>query len=346
MLHELAHIVHGPHDDKFHALWNKLRDEHEGLVQKGYTGEGFLSEGHRLGGSSRRIPMHEARRLARAAAEKRKVQTAGSGQRLGGAAPRPGQDIRNVIVSAIERRNKALRGCGNTNHNEREIREISDQASRNGFRTKAEEDAANDAAIAQALWELVQEDEKEKYGSGYIPPSAQNPEGNMNVGVVEADPSSSKAAAAERSNSSVRPPPPVPVATKPVPDSRPEREPEPATWTCQICTLVNPADFLCCGACETERSTDVSMELSKKLDNTNNKRSRRGREREFVDLTGSSPVRKGTKQRKAGDSSRSSASTSSTSAPAPSTWTCSFCGMVMDNQWWTCATCARMKDSS
>lgn len=70
MLHELAHIVHGPHDDRFHALWNQLRDEHEGLVMKGYTGEGFLSAGRRLGGSGR-IPMQEARRLARAAAEER-----------------------------------------------------------------------------------------------------------------------------------------------------------------------------------------------------------------------------------------------------------------------------------
>jgi len=137
MLHELSHIVHGPHDAKFHALWNQLRDEHEGLALKGYTGEGFLSDGHRLGGSHR-VPMHEARRLARAAAEKRRVLSAGSGQRLGGTVPRPGQDIRNVIVNAVERRNKTLQGCGNTNHNEREIRDISDSATRNGFRTQGE----------------------------------------------------------------------------------------------------------------------------------------------------------------------------------------------------------------
>ncbi|KAM7208097.1 DNA-dependent metalloprotease WSS1 [Naviculisporaceae sp. PSN 640] len=336
MLHELAHIVHGPHDDNFHALWNKLRDEHEDLVQKGYTGEGFLSEGHRLGGSSssRRLPMHEARRLARQAAEKRKILSSGSGQRLGGSAPRPGQDIRNVIVSAIERRNKALQGCGNTNHNEREIKEIEEQASRNGFRTKAEEDAANEAAIAQALWELVQEDEREKYGRDYVEPSAQNPEGNSSV---DGGPSGYSVKSS---------PPPVPVSTKPAPISKEKAkgkdlEPDPITWTCQICTLVNPADFLCCGACETERSTEVSNELAKKLDTTNNSSTKR-RTREVVDLTGSSPARKNTKQKKP--------AASSTSAPTPasssSTWTCSFCGRVMENQWWTCATCARMKDSS
>lgn len=79
----LCHIVHGPHDRQFHALWNQLRDEHEELVMKGYTGEGFLSQGKRLGGSS--IPLDEARRRARAAAEQRKTLAKNSGKRLGGA---------------------------------------------------------------------------------------------------------------------------------------------------------------------------------------------------------------------------------------------------------------------
>ncbi|RYP08694.1 hypothetical protein DL764_001714 [Monosporascus ibericus] len=175
MLHELAHNVHGPHDSKFHALWNQLRDEHESLAMKGYTGEGFLSEGHRLGG--RKVPMDEARRVARVAAEKRRTLGAGSGQRLGGAPIRPGQDVRRVIVDAIERRNKTLQGCANDNKTQDEIREIADTATRNGFRTKAEEDAANEAAIAQALWELVQEDEKAKYGDAYVPPTAHHPAG-------------------------------------------------------------------------------------------------------------------------------------------------------------------------
>ncbi|KAJ0373218.1 hypothetical protein COL26b_008577 [Colletotrichum chrysophilum] len=177
MLHELSHIVFGPHDGNFHALWNQLRDEHEALIRKGYTGEGFLSDGQRLGGGGR-IPMQEARRLARAAAEKRRTLTKNSGKRLGGTGPRPGSDIRRTIVGAIERRSSTLQGCGNMNHNDREIQQISEIATRNGFRTQAEEDAANEAAIAQALWELVQEEEKQRYGGYYVPPSAQNPTGN------------------------------------------------------------------------------------------------------------------------------------------------------------------------
>ncbi|KAF7534715.1 hypothetical protein G7Z17_g13326 [Cylindrodendrum hubeiense] len=178
MLHELAHIVQGPHDAKFHALWDQLRDEHQGLLLKGYTGEGFLSEGRRLGGAG--LPPREARRLAREAAEKRRVQPIGTGggKRLGGAAPRPGENIRRVIADAVERRSQTLKGCATENLSDSQIRSIADTATRNGFRTQAEEDEANEAAIANALWELVQEDESAKYGSSYIPPTADNPTGN------------------------------------------------------------------------------------------------------------------------------------------------------------------------
>ncbi|RAL67871.1 hypothetical protein DID88_008596 [Monilinia fructigena] len=78
------------------------------LTSKGYTGEGFLSEGKSLGG--RKVPRHEARRLARIAAEKRQNGLKGSDQKLGGRPVPYGTDIRKVIVDAIERRNKVLKG--------------------------------------------------------------------------------------------------------------------------------------------------------------------------------------------------------------------------------------------
>lgn len=336
MLHELSHIVHGPHDAKFHALWDQLRDEHEGLIRKGYTGEGFLSEGHRLGGRGQ-LPMHEARRLARAAAEKRRVLSAGSGQRLGGAAPRPGEDIRRVIISAIERRNRTLQGCGNTNHNEKEIREISDTASRNGFRTKAEEDAANDAAIAQALWELVQEDEKAKYGSSYIPPSQQHPEGNGGGAVMPRQGSGDDPRPNVPDNKPVfsRPPslgapPPVPVATKPTVQPVPPKQAD--EWECNICTLRNPANFLCCDACGTQRSEEQTNQMQRASK----------RPRAVVDLT-SSPLPKRTGS---GGVRGATESASAPAKPKPVTWQCSFCGNHMERQWWTCSACGKMKDNS
>ncbi|UKZ49403.1 hypothetical protein TrVGV298_003650 [Trichoderma virens] len=174
MLHELCHIVHGPHDAKFHALWDQLRDEWQGLLFKGYTGEGFLSEGHRLGGRQA-LPTHEVQRLARAAAEKRKAHeqlTRGSGQRLGGGdisrPPRPGRNLRQAAAAAAEKRSKALEGCATDKLSDNEIQIIADTASKNGFRTQAEEDEANDLAIAQALWEMAQEDDMANMGGSYV----------------------------------------------------------------------------------------------------------------------------------------------------------------------------------
>lgn len=343
MLHELSHIVHGPHDAKFHALWDQLRDEHEGLIRKGYTGEGFLSEGHRLGGS-RQVPMHEARRLARAAAEKRRVLSSGSGQRLGGAAPRPGQDIRNVIVSAIERRNKTLQGCGNTQHNEREIQEISDTATRNGFRTQAEEDAANEAAIAQALWELVQEDEKAKYGSSYIPPSALDPTGNGG-GVVLGDASgpsgpesgirgngNGSSSTGSSSSSSRAAGAVLTSAEKPIDEA----------WTCDICTLINVAGARACDACGTERPAPppVPEKTRPPVPPATAKR-----QRTVIDLTASSsPERPSSSKSQRRTNNGVSYGSKSTPAREP-TWTCSFCGKLMERQWWTCSVCGTMCSS-
>ncbi|KMU78105.1 zinc metallopeptidase [Coccidioides immitis RMSCC 3703] len=215
MLHELCHIVHGPHNQEFHALWNQLRDEHEQLFRKGYTGEGFLSAGHRLGG--KRVPPDELRRQARAAAEKRRVLTAGSGQRLGGMPASRGADMRKVIADAAERRKKVTEGCASGT---KEGQKLADEVSHNGFRTKAEEDDANERAIMEAYIELIQQEEREQYGSLYVPPSAANPAGPRALA-----------------------PPPVPESTKP---------------RLKICTLVNPSMFLCCDACGSERPQVVN----------------------------------------------------------------------------------------
>jgi hypothetical protein len=335
MLHELSHNVIGPHNAEFHALWDQLRKEHEALTNKGYSGEGFLSEGRQLGG--KRIPMHEARRMARAAAEKRATLSSGSGQKLGGRPIRVGTDIRQVIVDAIERRNTVLKGCGSGDKDDNEIRDLADQATQNGFKTKAEEDEANDRAIAQAMWELVQQDQEKEYGDSYVPSTAANPTGNGGGSVGPSNPvkaGSSFASSSSASKPLVKPlpsrqppkhvsrlvaestakkpktipnPTPREVITIPDPDP-PSPEPVMTGWTCEVCTLHNPINFLICDACTTERPARITQKIAEEG----------GKKVTTAKLPG---LKTGT-------------------------WTCSRCTTVMEDKWWTCGTCGKMKENS
>ncbi|PBP21000.1 zinc ion binding protein [Diplocarpon rosae] len=342
MLHELSHNVFGPHDANFHALWDQLRKEYEGLLSKGYTGEGFLSEGHRLGG--RGVPRDEARRIARGAAEKRRTLYSGSGRKLGGRSVPVGTDIRRVIVDAVERRNTVLKGCGSSNRDVREIIDLSDEAAENGLKTKAEEDDANDRAIAQALWELVQEDEKKKYGSSYIPPTASNPTGNSGGEVFPPTGIGEETSAPQKRLKTKAPPvrqhsdrpvsrlvaegpskklnsiPPkngtTPASPKPHPSApvhSPDQllpDPFATGWTCPFCTLHNPINFLACDACTAERPEEITVQIAD------------------------------------ADRRRTAISTTQKLEFPAQIWTCSKCTTVMEQKWWTCSTCGKMKDSS
>lgn len=199
--------------------------------------------------------------MARAAAERRRNLSSGSGRRLGGRSVGPGEDIRRVIADAAERRTKTLKGCASGTLEDDDIREIAATATRNGFRTQAEEDAANDAAIAQALWELVQDDEKAKYGASYLPPSAENPTGNGG-GTVLSD--ANRQATSQQPKAQARP------------GSSPPFTLEPTSWACEICTLENPLNYLCCDACRTERPEKIARGLVERASK---------RQRTTIDLT-------------------------------------------------------------
>ncbi|KAF2847911.1 zinc ion binding protein-like protein [Plenodomus tracheiphilus IPT5] len=163
LLHELSHIVFGPHNADFNNLWNELRDEHQSLLMKGYTGEGFLTQGHKLGG--KRIPLEEMRRQARSAAERRKATTNlnTGGHRLGGGVPAVrGVDMRKVIADAASRRNSITEGCASGSS---EAGRLVNQQEQDGFRTRAEEDDSNDPAIARALQDLMYEEEMQRLGA-------------------------------------------------------------------------------------------------------------------------------------------------------------------------------------
>jgi rubrerythrin len=272
------------------------------------------------------VPIDEARRRARAAAEQRRTLYAGSGQRVGGTGPARGADMRKVIADAAQRRIEVTQGCASGADNSTELAE---EASRNGFRTKAEEDDANEQAIMQVYIDLIEEEEREKYGPSYIPPSQDNPAGSRTTLT----------------------PPPVPEHSKP---SLPVSGQDPASlttddslyaesWTCPVCTLENPSNFLCCDACASERPRPVIS------------RSVSGPPSTARSSSTTTPSRnKGIINRTVGQRSfknrRSAVESLSTleknAQKKPLGWLCSSCGSFMETEWWTCSNCGRMKETS
>lgn len=329
MLCRLSHIVHGPHDEAFHNLWNQLRTEHEQLARKGYTGEGFLSTGNKLGGGH--IPMHEARRRARVAAEKRRTLTAGSGQKLGGAPVRRGEDIRRIIADAATRRSTVTKGCASGTDRGRGIVE---ETTKSGFRTKAEEDDANEEAIMQAYIELIQAEEKEKYGDGYVPPSSSNPGGSQGK-AMPTESMSTAASLPKRSKPQIENDSPVVDLTN-IPALGPSYPPPPPTpptsWTCEICTLSNLSNYLCCDACGTERT--FTSFASASTSSTPQK----------PQWSPNPPPSNSNRQPKNAINALSSLTVSESKKPLG--WLCHTCGTFMENEWWTCANCGTVKLTS
>ncbi|KAL4884367.1 WLM domain-containing protein [Aspergillus karnatakaensis] len=325
MLHELCHNVHGPHNQQFHALWNQLRDEHAELSIKGYTGEGFLSHGRRLGGQ--KVPIDEARRQARAAAERRQTLYAGSGQKVGGTGPSRGAAMRRAIADAAQRRIDVTTGCASGANNSNELAE---EASRNGFRTKAEEDDANEQAIMQAYIDLIEEEEREKYGPSYIPPSQENPAG-------------------PRTNLS---PPPVPEHTRPSVLVQQENEVDltvddsnyAKSWSCPTCTLVNPSNFLCCDACASERPRPVNSRSVSGPPSTANPTTTAVTQSKNKGTINRTVGQRSFKNRRTAVESLSSLEKNAQKRPLG--WLCTSCGAFMETEWWTCSGCGTMKQVS
>ena len=283
--------------------------------------------------------MHEARRRARAAAEKRRTLTAGSGQKLGGAPVRRGEDIRKVIADAATRRTTVTKGCASGTDRSRGIVE---ETTRNGFRTKAEEDDANEEAIMLAYIEMIQAEEREKYGPSYVPPSSTNPAGSQG----RSYPILPSASA-----------PSIPYDTKPKSKEQPSSidltddtnlqsvaSPTLDSWTCEICTLLNPLNYLCCDACGTERASSSVLPSPQSQ----------------TPASGSVPVPKpiaknsshlpnptnSTSKRHPNKAIQSLSALSASESKKPLGWVCHQCGTFMESQWWTCAECGSMKLTS
>ncbi|KAJ5124067.1 Zinc finger RanBP2-type [Penicillium bovifimosum] len=349
MLHELAHNVIGPHNQQFHALWNQLRDEHEELAMKGYTGEGFLSQGKRLGGQ--RIPLDEARRQARAAAEQRRILSKNSGKKLGGAPVLRGTDIRKLRADAAQRRIEVTQGCASGTDRSTELAE---EAS-HGFRTQAEEDDANERAIMEAFIELIQEEEREKYESSYVPPSQENPAGPRTKS--SPPPAISKDSPAASNPQSELPQTASSSDNQKIVDLTADNSSYDAPWICSTCTLENPPTFLCCDVCAAERPTPGNkLSTSTSTSNPGRRSTAPVRSGPRIPKKRSLPFdRNEDRHAKPRDTfalknrTRALDSLKALDRDAdkkPLGWLCTSCSSFMESQWWTCSCCGTMKPSS
>lgn len=119
MLHELAHNLRGPHDDIFFEHldtltreWYELQASSSGLL----PGQGFLTEGARLGGTATSLDPKIARQRAADMAERRKRMTElfgdGNGRRLGGGTGTSSpQSLATARAEAAERRRQITHNC-------------------------------------------------------------------------------------------------------------------------------------------------------------------------------------------------------------------------------------------
>ena len=300
--------------------------------------------------------MQEARRRARGAAKKRRSLAAGSGQKLGGAPISRGADIRNVIVNAITRRNNITKGCVSDSIQKSRILE---EVRRNGFRTKAEEDDANERAISQAYMELVQEEQREKYGKDYVEPTSDHPAGSHEdeAGPSESNevpPLENKSIPPPEENS--MPPPPIIVHNKPpaklgLPSGAYHKPAAPDdSWTCDICTLNNLGNFLCCDACGTERSSAPTFGYAH-LEDTQPPLSRpqgtgATSKPEPKYPKSSIAEEKKLRSRSSRNSLRNYAAWGEAESKKPLGWLCQRCGTFMETEWWSCASCGTVKSIS
>ena len=282
--------------------------------------------------------MHEARRRARAAAEKRRTLTAGSGQKLGGAPVRRGEDIRKIIADAATRRVTVTNGCASGTDKSRGIVE---ETTRNGFRTKAEEDDANEEAIMQAYIELIQEEEKEKYGSNYVPPSNSNPAGSQGKSFATPSHSDTSSIAKDTKSNTKEQSSVVHLTEEASLETSSLASSALDSWTCEICTLSNPLNYLCCDACGTERASSSFMS------------SPRSRTPAPASASASavkhsshlSDFSKRPLKQQPNKAIKSLSALSASENKKPLGWVCQ-CGTFMESQWWTCASCGSMKLTS
>ena len=238
MLHELAHNVHTEHDQHFYALLDEIKRDWGMLSAEGYQGEGFFSQGQRLGSGNvfykpsiavsttdRRLIKDAAERRAKGIVVRPEGRRLGSdqvvpdqaipsqeGRRLGGGTEREDVeeiDPRKLAAMAAERRARDQRRCGAKQAGD-QMRKETEKAQREGTTTQAKD-----------IGKVIDLNDLQDYdldGISDLPRPEHHPYGFND---------------------------PAPTTSR--------DNPFLSDWICKQCTFQNPPLYLSCQICQTER---------------------------------------------------------------------------------------------
>lgn len=139
LLHELCHNKYESHDDKFYKLWNKLRAEMDGMLTRGYAGEGSLDVSRPAGNT----PFHGKDN---------------AGPSSGFPDDLVGPTFLDIFRLTVSRRVKIPDNDCLQKSNRDMPMATRKWTGSSIIRTRASKDDVRDAADSQALWNVVRQD--------------------------------------------------------------------------------------------------------------------------------------------------------------------------------------------
>jgi hypothetical protein len=237
--------VHGPHDQNFYNFLSRLEEEYYELKRTGYSGEGFFSNGRKLGeGIPQNVPVYLARQRALQAAERRQRANTGMNGpvRLGGGnlaslglTPRELAVLvrRYIYISFVYCRLSML----TTAIQAADMRAADEKKCASGNLAQQEaERAARDSHHNDAI-DLTGIDDIDF---------------SNDIAIVSDGPHASRPTDPSQTSRDLTPrPPDIDASTKPRPPpvNNASRPATGSSWTCPTCTLINGSLALRCDAC-------------------------------------------------------------------------------------------------
>ncbi|KAK4687762.1 DNA-dependent metalloprotease WSS1, partial [Tremellales sp. Uapishka_1] len=243
---ELTHIQFGPHDASFYKLLAELEEEFYELKRKGYSGEGFNSNGHHVTGL--KLDEYHGKLKGLAAAEQRlaRQRVIGKGGVLGGSKT-GGRSMREIVAEAAERRIKDDKACdsGHGESVEAEVRRAQEESV--GIDAS---DISSDDSIILVDGPSIPKKKKPTSTDAHPTPSTSTTQRPAHP------PSTSHPSSKSNTQPSSLPKPPKSsTPTKP-------HNPVQTAWSCPTCTLLNPIHTLACEACTTARPVEAIQNSS------------------------------------------------------------------------------------